>query len=89
MTSKAKVGGSTLSIGVVLMPIFIVFSAPIAPYFENMAIAEPRFSNYEIRVIKPRFFSKVKDSACNHKDGRECGAFLARSPNAYPWRAFA
>jgi outer membrane beta-barrel protein len=60
MTSKAKVGGRTLSIGGALLPIFMVFSAPLSPCFENQALAEARFSNYEIRVIRPRFFSKVK-----------------------------
>jgi outer membrane beta-barrel protein len=60
MTSKAKVGGKTLSIGAAFVPIFMVLSAPLPPCSENQAFAESRFSNYEIRVIRPRFFSKVK-----------------------------
>ena len=60
MTSKACLDGKPRSISGALVPIFIVFVALFLPPLEDQATAESKFSNYEIRVIRPRFFSKVE-----------------------------
>ena len=59
MTSKASVDGKLLSLEGSIFAFFLIWLSLFLPHFEDQAIAESKFSNYEIRVIKPRFFSKV------------------------------